>query len=64
MGEPGPEPQNVPVPNPPPPPADPVVPQAPQQPGQHLVHLNWSYFNPEFSGKPEKNAGSTSALYQ
>ena len=28
--------------------------QAPQAPlGQQLVHLNWSYFKPEFSGKPE-----------
>ena len=55
MAEPGPEPQNVPAPNPPPPPADPAVPQVPQQPGQQLVHLNWSYFKPEFSGKPDKD---------
>ena len=27
-----------------------------QQPGQQVVHLNWSYFKPEFSGKPEKDA--------
>ena len=32
--------------------------QAPtsQQPGQHIVHLNWSYFKPEFSGKPDEDA--------
>ena len=38
---------------------DHVAPQvqipAAQQPGQQLVHLNWSYFKPEFSGKPDKN---------
>ena len=48
------------------PPAGPVMPQAlqaPQQPqapqapqGQQLVHLNWSYFKPEFSGKPDEDA--------
>ena len=32
------------------------MPQAPQQPGQQLVHLNWSYFKPEFSGKPDEDA--------
>ena len=40
----------------PPPPADPASPQAPQQPGEQLVHLNWSYFKPEFSGKPDEDA--------
>ena len=32
--------------------------QAPtvQQPGQQLVHLNWSYLKPEFSGKPDEDA--------
>ena len=34
--------ESVPVPNPPPAPA-----QAPQ--GQQVVHLNWTYFKPEFS---------------
>ena len=29
---------------------------AAQQPGQQIVHLNLSYFKPEFSGKPEKDA--------
>ena len=31
--------------------------QAPtaQQPGQQVVHLNWSYFKPEFSGKPNED---------
>ena len=46
------------APNPPPAlvqaPQAPQVPQAPQ--GQQLVHLNWSYFKPEFSGKPDENA--------
>ena len=37
-------------------PADPAAPQAPQQPGQQLVHLNWSYFKPEFSGNPDEDA--------
>ena len=39
---------------------DHVTPQvqapAAQQPGQQVVHLNWSYFKPEFSGKPDENA--------
>ena len=32
--------------------------QAPvtQQQGQQVVHLNWSYFKPEFSGKPDVDA--------
>ena len=30
------------------------APQAPQ--GQQLVHLNQSYFKPEFSGKPDEDA--------
>ena len=25
----------------------------PAQQGQQVVHLNWSHFKPEFSGKPE-----------
>ena len=45
------------APNPPPAPAQvlqsPEAPQAPQ--GQHLVHLNWSYSKPEFSGKHDKD---------
>ena len=59
MAEPGPQPQGVPAPNPPPPPADPPEPQAPQQPmkpAQQVVHLNWSHFKPEFSGKPDEDA--------
>ena len=43
----------------PPPPADLPEPQAPQQPvqpTQQLVHLNWSHFKPEFSGKPDEDA--------
>ena len=56
----------VPVPNPLPAPV--AVPQAPQVPqalqapqapqapqGQQLVHLNWSYFKPEFSGKLDED---------
>ena len=27
-----------------------------QKPGQQLVHLNWSYFKPEFSGKSDEDA--------
>ena len=37
----------------------PTVPQALQQPvqqAQQILHLNWSHFKPEFSGKPEKDA--------
>ena len=30
--------------------------QAPTAQGQQLVHLNWSYFKPEFSGKPDEDA--------
>ena len=43
-------------PNPPPAPAPTPapVPKAPQ--GQQLVHLNWSYFKPEFSGRPVEDA--------
>ena len=44
-----------PAPNPPPAPVP--MPQAPQAPpGQQLVHLNWSYFKPEFSGKPDEDS--------
>ena len=64
MAEPGPEPQNVPAPKPTLPAADPAAPQAPQQPGQQVVHLNWFLFKPEFSGKPDEDAESTSALHQ
>ena len=39
---------------------DHVAPQAQaptaQQPGWQVVHLNWSYFKPEFSGKPDEDA--------
>ena len=56
MAEPGPEPQNVPAPNPPQPLAYLAVLQAPQQPGKQVVHLNFSHFKPEFSGKPYKDA--------
>ena len=35
----------------------PQVPQVPQvQQGQPFVHLNWSNFKPEFSGKPNEDA--------
>ena len=56
MAEPGPQPQDVPAPNPPPPPVDPVEPQAPQQTSQPLVRLNQSHFKQEFSGKPGEDA--------
>ena len=35
-------------------PQAPQVLQAPQ--GQSFVHLNWSHFKPEFSGKPDEDA--------
>ena len=28
----------------------------PAQQRQQIVHLNWSYFEPEFSGKPDEDA--------
>ena len=59
MAEPGPQPRDVPVPNPFPLPADQPEPQAPQQPAQpeqQVVHLKWSHFKPEFSGKPDEDA--------
>ena len=50
--------EGIPAPNPPPGPLQapqaPQVPQAPQ--GKQLVHLNWSYSKPEFSGKPDEDA--------
>ena len=30
----------------------------------HLQQLNWSYFKPEFSGKPEEDAEETSSQHQ
>ena len=40
-------------------PPSPTAPQQPAQPtqqAQQLVHLHWSHFKPEFSGKPEEDA--------
>ena len=72
MAEPGPQMQDVATPNPPPTPvqagqqaqqqqqqqdhpAPPVhIPDAQQ--GQQIVHLNWSHFKPEFSGKSDEDA--------
>ena len=34
----------------------PHTPQLHQQPWQQIVHLNWSHFKPEFSGKPDEDA--------
>ena len=56
--------QCIPAPPPPMPTAGPVVSQAPQasqqlaapQALQQMVHLNWSHFKPEFSGKPDEDA--------
>ena len=60
--------QGVPAPPPPTPPApvqagqqaqqkqDHAAPQAPTAQGQQSVHLNWSYFKPEFSEKPDGDA--------
>ena len=62
MAEPGPQAQGVPAS--PPPPAEAGDRWAPQQQGQNaqpapqaqqVVHLNWSFFKPEFSGKPEED---------
>ena len=39
-------------------------PTPPAQQGWQIVHLNWSHFKPEFSGKPEEDAESPSALHQ
>ena len=33
-------------------------PAPPAQQGQQIVHLNWSHFKPEFSGKPDEDAES------
>ena len=30
-------------------------PQQPQISPQHQMHMNWSHFKPEFSGKPEED---------
>ena len=47
--------EGVPAPNSPPAPVQAAqAVQAPQ--GQKLVNLNWSYFNPEFSGKADEDA--------
>ena len=70
MAEPAPQVQDVTAPNPPPAPASRTTatttaarlscpthtPPTPQQPGQQIVHLNWSHFEPEFSGKPDEDA--------
>ena len=50
--------EGITAPKPPPAPVqEPQTPQAPQAlQGQQLVHLNWSYFKPEFSGKPDEDA--------
>ena len=58
MAERGPQMQDIPASNPPSPVNQPEL-QAPQQPAktsQQGVHLNWSHFKPEFSGKPDENA--------
>ena len=49
--------EGIPAPNSPAPVQAPQAPLAPQAlQGQQLVHLNWSYFKPEFSGKPDEDA--------
>ena len=56
---PPPIPPNLPpnLPNPPPdPPANPPNPIQPQNPPFKVPQFNWSYFKPEFSGKPEEDA--------
>ena len=53
MEEPGPKPQDIPASN---------APQSLQTQQCHklhnnqVVHLNWSHFKPEFSGKPDEDA--------
>ena len=34
---------------------EPQAPHQPAQPAQQVVHLNWSHFKPEFSGKAEED---------
>ena len=53
---PGPQVQGVPAPNPPPRQPELLGPQQPAQLAQQVVHLNWSYFKLEYSGKPEEDA--------
>ena len=62
MAEPGLQVQGIPAPWPPPAQAqdgkqDPHQHVLPAQQGQQVIHLNWSYFKPEFSGKPDECAG-------
>ena len=40
---------------PPNPPANPPNPMQPQAPPVQMPQLSWSYFKPEFSGKPEED---------
>ena len=37
-------------------PVPPAHAPAAQQQGQQIVHLNWSHFKPECSGKPDEDA--------
>ena len=37
-------------------PQQPAAPKAQQQPVPQMVHLKWSNFKPEFSGKPDEDA--------
>ena len=37
-------------------PAQPAQQEPQPAKGQQVVHLNWLYFKPEFSGKPEEDA--------
>ena len=59
MAELGPQVPNIPAPaHPQPPPALQALqqPAQPPQQGQQIIHINWSHFKPEFSGKPEEDA--------
>ena len=59
LPNPPPIPPNLPpnLPNPPPdPPVGPPDPMQPQNPPFQVPQFNWSYFKPEFSGKPEEDA--------
>ena len=50
MAEPG-----LQVPGIPAPPLPPELQKQHAQQGQQIIHLNWSQFKPEFSGKPEED---------
>ena len=56
MSEPGPQVPGVPAPLSPPAQPGLQATQQPAQPAQQVVHLNWTHFKPDFSGKPDEDA--------